>query len=113
MAFLRAIDAGEANTLRVGVVCGASMVPPSRTENDGAGERTATADPAHDSMKRAAKRPRISRSERCMVEPRDGAERLPAVVGLVHTSDMPRRASKNAIIKNPALIARASKGGKA
>jgi len=48
-----------------------------------------------------------------MVEPRDDAERLPAVVGFVHTYGMPQRASKNAIIKNPALIARASKGEKA
>jgi len=48
-----------------------------------------------------------------VVEPRDDAERLPAVVGFVHTSGMPQRASKTAIRKNPALITRASKGGKA
>jgi hypothetical protein len=48
-----------------------------------------------------------------MVEPTDGAEYLRAVVTIVHPSAMPRRATKNPITKNPALVARASKGGKA
>ena len=81
----------------------------------------ATADPANQKMKSAIKRPHMNRtlagfvpqSEECMVEPIDGVENLRAVVTIVHTSVMPRRATKNQIIKNPALVARASKGGKA